>query len=75
MRPKRNRHHFHTFAFSDAEESLLQQAQNITGDTLTNTLKKALRTFIQEHNSRCQAQQRKPQSMFEQIAEFFNISQ
>ncbi|MHA2061628.1 MAG: hypothetical protein ACW963_04980 [Candidatus Sifarchaeia archaeon] len=74
MRPRRNRHHFHTFAFTDAEESVLRQAQTITGDNLTNTLMKALRTFLQEHNTRCQAQQWKPQSMWEQLAEFFNIS-
>jgi hypothetical protein len=74
MRPKRNRHHFHTFAFTDAEESVLQHAQNITGDNLTNILIRALQTFIPEKSPPREKHESESQSMFDQLAEFFNIS-
>jgi hypothetical protein len=50
MRQKKNRHHFHTFALTDAEEYVLHQAQHITDDNLTNPLIRALQMFIREKN-------------------------
>ena len=46
MRPRRYRHNFHTFAFSDKEEEVLSKAKQISSQGLTDTLIKAIETYV-----------------------------
>ena len=46
IKQRRNRDHFHTFAFDDKEEEPLQRALEITGEELTDTSSKTLANFV-----------------------------
>lgn len=67
MRPRRYRHNFHTFAFSDKEEEILSKAKQISSQGLTDTLIKAIETYVTNN----QVEKDTKTSIFDRLEEFF----